>query len=366
MKMNKWTVGLAAAGLVSLASVAQAQDSNSVATKLATTSLSGYVSTSYQWAIGSDTQTHPGTQRAAGADRFAVDVISLTLASPQSSGDWGAGYNVQLWVGDDASALGLGNGLAGETDEIAVKNAYLSLQVPVGNGLSVDVGRFDTILGMESIDANRNPHYTHSNGYAIEPTLHEGLKTSYQLTDNVGVSLLFANTIDAGNNSASAESDRRTYGAALNLTAPDSMGALSGATLDVAWIEGNTNGGSTAVTNMYVGASIPLPIDKLSAGLAWDNRDDDSANGGSDSALGLYLEYAHSDKLTLNTRVERVNDGPSKAGASDAWDITVTANYALWAGVSSRLEYRWTIEDDDSDTDGDDETSLFANLIYEF
>ena len=356
MKMNKWTVGLAAAGLVSLASVAQAQDSNSVATKLATTSLSGYVSTSYQWAIGSDAQTHPGTQRAAGADRFAVDVISLTLASPQSSGDWGAGYNVQLWVGDDASNLGLGD------NEIAVKNAYLSLQVPVGNGLSVDVGRFDTILGMESIDANRNPHYTHSNGYAIEPTLHEGLKTSYQLTDNVGVSLLFANTIDAGNNSASAESDRRTYGVALNLTAPDSMGALSGATLDVAWIEGNADGDSTAITNMYVGASIPLPIDKLSAGLAWDNREQDAAP--TDSAMGLYLEYAHSDKLTLNSRVERVSDGPAGGTVDDdAWDITVTANYALWAGVTSRLEYRWTIEDNKADNDSN---SIFANLIYEF
>jgi hypothetical protein len=293
----------------------------------------------------------------------------LTLASPQSSGDWGAGYNVQLWVGDDASALNVSDAAS----EIAVKNAYLSLQVPVGNGLSVDVGRFDTILGMESIDANRNPHYTHSNGYAIEPTLHEGLKTSYQLTDNVGVSLLFANTIDAANNGASAESDRRTYGVALNLTAPDSMGALSGATLDVAWIEGNTNGGSTAVTNMYVGASIPLPIDKLSAGLAWDNREQDAAP--TDSALGLYLEYAHSDKLTLNARVERVGDGALKADltragevgvGSDAWDITVTANYALWAGVSSRLEYRWTIEDMDVDGDGNDENSLFANLIYEF
>ena len=354
MKMNKWTVGLAAAGLVSLASVAQAQDSNSVATKLATTSLSGYVSTSYQWAIGSDAAKH-ATQRSGGADRFAVDVISLTLASPQSSGDWGAGYNVQLWVGDDASNLGLGD------NEIAVKNAYLSLQVPVGNGLSVDVGRFDTILGMESIDANRNPHYTHSNGYAIEPTLHEGLKTSYQLNDNVGVSLLFANTIDAANNGASAESDRRTYGVALNLTAPDSMGALSGATLDVAWIEGNADAGSDAITNMYVGASIPLPIDKLSAGLAWDNREQDGAP--TDSALGLYLEYAHSDKLTLNTRVERVHDGVAKAGDSDAWDITVTANYALWAGVTSRLEYRWTIQDNEADNDSN---SVYANLIYEF
>ena len=56
MKMNKWTVGLAAAGVVSLSSVAQAQEAaaNAVQTKLATTSLSGYISTSYNWVTGNN------------------------------------------------------------------------------------------------------------------------------------------------------------------------------------------------------------------------------------------------------------------------------------------------------------------------
>ena len=365
MNMNKWTVGLAAAGLVSLASVAQAQDGNSVQTKLATTSLSGYVSTSYQWAIGKDATSHQ-TQRAAGADRFAVDVISLTLASPQSSGDWGAGYNVQLWVGDDASALGVSDAAS----EIAVKNAYLSLQVPVGKGLSVDVGRFDTILGMESIDSNRNPHYTHSNGYAIEPTLHEGLKTSYQLTDNVGVSLLVANTIDAGNNSASGNTNRKTYGIALNMTAPESTGFLSGGTLDVAYLAGDTGGQNAQgrTTNMYLGASVPVPIDKVSVGIAWDNQST-GGDGNSDSVLGLYVEYAASDKLTVNVRGERVEDGPAttlgQGSDSDAWDLTATANYALWAGVTTRLEWRYTVLDNPG-TSPEDSHSLYANLIYEF
>ena len=85
MKNNKWTVGLAAAGLISLASVAQAQDANSVQTKLGTTSLSGYVSTSYQWSLDSDT----GSAYTLGdgrENRFALDVVSLSLASPRSAG----------------------------------------------------------------------------------------------------------------------------------------------------------------------------------------------------------------------------------------------------------------------------------------
>ncbi len=360
MKNNKWTVGLAAAGLISLASVAQAQDANSVQTKLATTSLSGYVSTTYHWNVDTDGPTDYSVGDANN-DRFALDVISLTLASPKSSGDWGAGYNVQLWVGPNASNI-----LTGDDDgEIAVKNAYVSLNAPVGNGVDIKLGRFDTILGMESMDYNLNPHFTHSWGYLIEPTLHDGLSASYQLTDNIGVTAMIANTIDATSN-GKTDGDRKTYGLALNMTAPDSMGFLKGSTLDVAYINGQDGGAVSgqSVQNFYVGASIPVPVDKLSAGIAWDARKA-GGSGQTDSVLGVYLEYAASEKLTLNLRGERVNDGPASDLDSDAWDVTLTANYALWDGVTTRLEYRMTNLDTPG-TANRTSNSLFANVIYEF
>ena len=46
MKMNKWTMGLAAAGVVSLASAAQAEE-NSVLTALSSTVISGSAEVSY-------------------------------------------------------------------------------------------------------------------------------------------------------------------------------------------------------------------------------------------------------------------------------------------------------------------------------
>ena len=46
MKMNKWTMGLAAAGVVSLASAAQAEE-NSVLTALSSTVIGGSVEASY-------------------------------------------------------------------------------------------------------------------------------------------------------------------------------------------------------------------------------------------------------------------------------------------------------------------------------
>jgi len=365
MKMNKWTVGLAAAGMISLASVAQAQDGGTLSTpKLGTSTLTGYVSTSYHWAIGKD-PSQTSTQQDAREDRFSVDVVSLTLASAKTEGDWGAGYNVQMWLGKDADNLNLGGG-GGEGNEL--KNAYLSLNLPIGDGVNLDFGRFDTILGYETIDVNTNAHYTHSGGYAIEPTLHEGLKAQYQVSDNVGVQLLMANTIDATADSASGNTQRKTYGFALNMSAPDSFGTLGGSTLDIAWINGDENGqtASGSVSNYYMGLTVPTGIDKLSAGLAWDVREAEGGKGQSDSSVALYFQYAVSDQTTLNVRGERINDGPSANEGTDSWDLTTTVTYQLWDGVMSRLEYRLTTLDDVTGTQQENSHSVWANMIYEF
>ena len=55
MKFNKWTVGLAAVGVVSLASAARADEKmNAVQTALSNTTLSGYVDTAATWRPGTD------------------------------------------------------------------------------------------------------------------------------------------------------------------------------------------------------------------------------------------------------------------------------------------------------------------------
>ncbi|HKI69823.1 MAG TPA: hypothetical protein VKA67_09555, partial [Verrucomicrobiae bacterium] len=60
MKFNKCTLGLAAVGVVSLASVAQADENqNFVQTALSGTTISGYVDTSLEWTVS------PGSKNSA-------------------------------------------------------------------------------------------------------------------------------------------------------------------------------------------------------------------------------------------------------------------------------------------------------------
>ena len=58
MKFNKWTVGLAAVGVVSLASAARADEKmSSLQTALSNTTISGYVDTAATWRPGTDQNT---------------------------------------------------------------------------------------------------------------------------------------------------------------------------------------------------------------------------------------------------------------------------------------------------------------------
>ena len=367
MKMNKWTVGLAAAGVVSLSSVAQAQEAaaNAVQTKLATTSLSGYVSTSFNWVAGNDTGTETGYRLGdAENDQFSLDVVSLSLGSPMGSGEWATGYNVQLWLGPDSENLGVGGG-----GGAAVKNAYIELRVPVGSGLDLQVGRFDTIIGYEGIDYNSNPFFSHSWGYALQPTLHTGVKATYQVAEEVSVSAIVANTINANDNAGNANDSRKTWGVAATIGAPDSMGFLSDAELTVGYITGRNDGiDGSDVQNLYVGASIPTPITNLSAGLAYDVRDQGGV-GGTASVLGVYLAYKVNDQMTVNARLEKVEEGAENvinASNADAIDLTLGVDYAIWDGVKTRAEWRQThVDDDDGATDAVTNALLF-NIIYEF
>src|SRR5437899_7280071 len=109
MHVNKWTVGLAAVGLVSLASVAQAEEkvASTVMTALSATTLSGYVDTSAQWNFGTGNDRLPDYKfgGASKADGFNLDVVQIRIEKPLDEQDWAAGYRVDLWAGPDANVL---------------------------------------------------------------------------------------------------------------------------------------------------------------------------------------------------------------------------------------------------------------------
>src|SRR5436189_904442 len=161
MKFNKWTLGLAALGVVSLASAARAEEKvSTVMTALSSTTLSGYVDTSAQWNVGTG-NAHVPNYAFGGpskADGFNLNVVKLSLEKPIDPAEaWAAGYKVDLLFGPDADALFTQSTSATGQGDFAVKQAYVSLHAPVGNGLDFKVGVWDTIIGYEVFESINNP-----------------------------------------------------------------------------------------------------------------------------------------------------------------------------------------------------------------
>ena len=108
MKFNKWTLGLAAVGAVSMASAVRADEAklSQVQTALSNTTISGYVSASANWSAspsGGDTSIAGNIPLQSGkANGFNLDVVKVSIAKPQDESPWASGYQVDLLFGPDA------------------------------------------------------------------------------------------------------------------------------------------------------------------------------------------------------------------------------------------------------------------------
>jgi hypothetical protein len=375
-KLNPWTVGLAAAGVVSLASVASAEEAqHQVMTALSATTLSGYVDTSAIWGFGKGNNLvgrsfdqgafQSGVATAAGVnkqDGFNLNVVKLQLSKPLDEGQWSAGYTVGLLFGPDANVLSSGSALAPGTvgtSDFAVKDAYVALRAPIGTGLDLKIGTWTTVLGYEVTEAGDNPNYSRSYGFYLEPIVHTGILASYKVCEGFSISGGVADRGDFNNiNSRSGIESLKTYVGQVVLTAPESFGFLKGATAYAAVCDGGVSSpattpghasGSKDVVNFYAGATVPTPLEGLSVGVAFDYRASGVFDKSYENAIGGYAIYQATEKLKLATRTEYATSSGTGFGGTPTGNAqnvallgnTVTLDYKLWENVISRLEFRW-------------------------
>jgi hypothetical protein len=380
MKLNAWTLGLLGAGLVSLPAVTRAEEKpSSVLTSLSSTTLSGYVDTTAQWNMGTGDANVPGYAFGgpSKADGFNLNVVRLVLEKPVApTEDWGAGYKVDLWMGPDANTLATQSTLSSGASDFAVKQAYVALHTPVGNGLDFKLGVWDPIMGYEVSDAPSNPNYTRSYGYTMEPVSHTGLLATYQFSDSLSASAGIANTfgptingraffgpanIAAGTQGPQAES-YKAYMGAVTFTAPTNWGVLGGSTISGAVMSGynaavpSPNGADQ--TSFYIGATFNTPVSGLKVGVCYDYAgvtylSPAPQSSGYANATGLYANYQLTEKMSLNGRAEyATSSSASTFGSRKVVETTATLQYDLWKNVLSRIEFRWDHSADGSNAYG--------------
>ncbi|MGA2868532.1 MAG: outer membrane beta-barrel protein [Verrucomicrobiota bacterium] len=373
MKFNKWTLGLAAVGAVSLTSAVRADEAKIIPlqTALSNTTISGYVDTAVQYNPGNvgpvGTQNVPAGLNPNKVDIFSLNDLDIAIDHPLDSTPWAAGYHIDLNYGLDA--LGLSNGGNSSTGVVgnnpAIRQAYVALSTPVGNGIQWKMGIQDGIIGYEGNTDSSNPNYTRSVGYDIEPATLLGLVGTYQINSLITVQ---AGVVESestipeavGTAPASTEVSSKAFAGAVAFTAPDSWGWVKGATLNAGTYIDPFKGGAD---NYYVGLTTPTPWSPLKLGASYDLRSVANgaghANEQNDSGyvVGLYGNYQATDKLSFNLRGEYydlagvlLNATPTDFAAAGTdgkgEELTATIQYNLWANVTSRAEFRW----DHSDT----------------
>jgi hypothetical protein len=360
MKSNRWTIALAAAGLVTLPSLVRADDQkpNSLLTGVASTTLSGYVDTSANWNPGTGNANLPpytpnGAPGGNKADGFNLNVAAITLNKPAGEEGWGAGYNVTLLFGPDAVGYNPSFGTTAPGD-FSLKDTYVDLRVPLGNGLDIKLGTYTEILGYEVYETGNNPNYTRSYGYGVEPTQVTGALATYAFSSAVtamaGICDAWSAGVDVRSAPPKAESFK-TYMGGVTLTAPESLGFLAGSTFMGGVLNGYDAVNAVTKTSWYLGGTLTTPIKGVKVGAGYDyvmlgeNTIGGTPNDtGYQHALGLYLLWSVTEKLTSSTRGDLLSQSDYLAGPglpSSAFSLTETLNYELWKNVVSRLEFRW-------------------------
>ena len=416
--LSRLTRGLMMAGLVGAPAGLFAEDIKYQPVDAAAPAiiLSGYVDTSIMARFGEASSSHgtagfPNTLRSPGRlyddpaknDGFNLNAASLAFDKPLDDSRWASGFHAQVLMGPDAALRNLYS-LAGNPTDIGLNEAYGVLRAPLGNGLETRIGYFSSPLGYEVYDSARNPNYSRSYGFYLEPKSHTGVTLNYSLTEWLGLMAGVANNYSPFLNARSVDPWDDAYLALLTLN-----GAWFGqpdAQLKLGYTGGHTATSAPTDTgprihNFYAGAHLPLPVKGLTLGLTYDYQANYAAGvpavfffpaGPGESyanATGLYLNYAVA-RWQFNTRAEYasatagntilVNYDPFGSnkpmfGAHDDkfFGLTETVDYRLWRNVVSRIEFRW-----DRDLTGGvpafgsaanprkDSFTLALNLIYLF
>jgi len=442
MKFNKWTLGLAAVGAVSMASAVRADDApklSQVQTALSNTIISGYVSSSMNWQLTpgagsgngngnanlggnslSGVANSPGGQiplQSGKANGFNLDVVKLSISKAEDATPYASGYEVDLLFGPDAVGWNpstASNGSSTYNSEMAIQQAYITLNTPVGNGIDWKFGVFNTVVGYEAFDPASNPNYTRSWGWAVEPTEHTGVLASYKVNDEFSFNAGVANTLSAGINTRNTYDNsngsawHKTVMGSVTFTAPSNWGWASGSAFYVGDVYGftNPNGNSTETTqgtqggcqnNFYAGATLNSPWKDVTFGASFDyvqNANGQYYNYGGNSfhindyIFGLYNTIKATDKLSFNSRFEywETDAFSQTSGNYAAGDggiaLTETVEYDLWANVVSRVEIRYdkatsgignggegsdvSVLPNGAFVSNSSSVGIYANLVYKF
>jgi hypothetical protein len=349
---------------------------------LGQTEISGFVEASYLYDFNNThgSQTVVGRTFDTHANQFAVDDFKLALEKPISYNptNWVVGYRADLIFGQNAAVIhssGFNLGTDGDLEQ-----AFVDINVPIGNGLKVILGKTVTLMGVEVIEQVSNPNFSEGNQFLfVENFTQTGIQLAYQWNDKIDTEFVIFNGWDQlpDNNSAMSYMGRIGYAFDSNTTfsvlgygGPEqTAGSLGGTGSTGNW----RDGGEFIATHKFT--------DKLAMDFQGDYGHEEKVvdTGGSDwYAAGAWLIYDFTDKIELAVREDYLKDkdGARTSGVDglpafavgsgpELYSSTATLNLKPVDNFQFRPEVRWDHSDKPGTYNGvRDQFTLGVGVAY--
>jgi len=332
---------------------AELEAGSAMSSILENTDMSGHVAASYNYNFegfenGQTTNNQASSHLTSNSFQFDQARISIDNAADENGR---GGANLTL---DSGAVDGGGQG-------VTIYTANASYLAPVGNGLLIEAGIMETLIGTEVNDTTANFNVTRGIVFDLQPTVNAGARIGTSLTDDISVTIGVLNDpglaglVNDTNNEKAVIGQLAWSGDDMGASANFSWGELPG---DVGQFIGN-------VVLTYDGMEdISMWFDYTVVSL------DDGPNDGATHGIAAAARMALGDDMGVAVRGE-VTIQDDDAVENNAWSLTFTGDKALTDHLTAKAEVRLDFDDgnlpDDAGTLDEDVAALIlAQLVYEF
>jgi hypothetical protein len=329
----------------------------------------GFLDTYYTWDFN-----EPPTGKV-GYRNFDFNHNSLTLSQADFeitkavSETSPLGYNLQMVFGPTADLVNGGDFSIGNSTAAHFMQYYLSGRLPVGNGLTLDVGKFVTQHGAEVIDTRADWNYSRGLLFAWAiPYYHFGARATLPATDKLTLAAFLVN----GWNNVIDNNKAKTGGFQFIWNPTGKVSFIQN------YMVGPEQTGEGSPTRHLFDSLLTLKLNDQITFMAnydygMDRNTEDDLHAHWQGIAG-YLKFQPTPAFSLTPRFEYFDDrmGFMTGTAQRLKEFTITPEFVISENLVTRFEFRhdWSnapsFETEDPDDDPSKQSTASVGMILKF